>query len=90
MNTSTGMTTTRRTTKPIALVSMGVGTGLPKHAVESGAYIYIQNYDWGEAIRLSGQIIQLDDPPWPNMQWDEDAFYYDEETLDYYRELFEE
>ena len=58
--------------------------------VESGAYIYIQNYDWGEAIRLSGQIIQLDDPPWPNMQWDEDAFYYDEETLDYYRELFEE
>ena len=58
--------------------------------VESGAFIYIQNYVSDEAIRLTGQIIQLDDPPWPDMQWDEDAFYYDDETLDYYRELFEE
>ena len=50
--------------------------------------MYVENYDRDDAIRVSGQIIQLDDPPWPDMQWDEDAFYYDEETLDYYRELF--
>ena len=58
--------------------------------VEGGAYVYVENYDRDDAIRVSGQIIQLDDPPWPDMQWDEDAFYYDEETLDYYRELFAE
>ena len=56
--------------------------------VHDGAYIYIQNHDHDEATQISGQIIQLDDPPWPDMQWDEDAFYYDEETLDYYRDLF--
>ena len=56
--------------------------------VEGGAYVYVQNYDRDDAIRVSGHIIQLDDPPWPDMQWDEDAFYYDDETLDYYRELF--
>ena len=42
------------------------------------------------SITFSGQITLLDDPLWPDMQWDEDAFYYDDETLDYYRELFAE
>ncbi len=58
--------------------------------VNDGAYIYLRNTHHDEAIQISGQIIQLDDPPWPDMEWDEDAFYYDEETLDYYRELFAE
>ncbi len=54
-----------------------------------GSSLYIYNSE-DEAIRLSGQIIRLDQPEWPDMQWDEDAFYYDDETLDYYRELFAE
>lgn len=54
-----------------------------------GSSLYIHNSQ-GDAIRLSGQIIRLDQPEWPDMQWDEDAFYYDDETLDYYRELFAE
>ena len=58
--------------------------------VEPGAWVYVRNYDGSKAIQLSGAITLLDEPPWPDMQWDEDAFYYDEETLDYYRELFEE
>ena len=33
--------------------------------------------------------VRLDIVP-QTMQWDEDAFYYDDETLDYYRELFAE
>ena len=58
--------------------------------VEPGAYIYIKNYNSLQAIRLTGEIILLDEPDWPNMQWDENAFYYDQETLDYYRKLFAE
>ena len=33
------------------------------------------------AITITGQIIRLDQPEWPDMQWDEDAFY-DDATLD--------
>ena len=58
--------------------------------VYPGDKVIIYNDDEDEAIRISGTIILLDQPDWPDMQWDEDAFYYDEETLDYYRELFAE
>ena len=58
--------------------------------VEAGSLLLVHNDNPSDDIVFSGQIIRLDDPPWPNMQWDEDAFYYDEETLDYYRKLFAE
>lgn len=50
--------------------------------VQSGDKLLFYNNDPNEAITITGQIIQLDDPPWPDMQWDEDAFYYDDATLD--------
>ncbi len=50
--------------------------------VQSGDKLLFYNNDSNEAIMITGQIIQLDDPPWPDMQWDEDAFYYDDATLD--------
>ena len=58
--------------------------------VYPGDKVIIYNDDEDEAIRISGTIILLDQPDWPDMQWDEDAFSYDDETLDYYRELFAE
>ena len=58
--------------------------------VYPGDKVIIYNDDEDEAIRISGTIILLDQPDWPDMQWDEDAFSYDDETLDYYRQLFAE
>ena len=58
--------------------------------VDIGSRAMIYNNDPDEAIEVHGQIVFEDRPPWPNKQWDQDAFYYDEETLDYYRELFAE
>ena len=58
--------------------------------VDIGSRAMIYNNDPDEAIEVHGQIVFEDRPPWPNMQWDEDAFSYDDETLDYYRELFAE
>ena len=42
--------------------------------VELGAVIYVENTSRSEAIRLSGQIVDQDIPPRPDMTWDENAF----------------
>ena len=56
--------------------------------VTYGAFIYILNTSYSSAIRLSGTIVSLDDPPWPNMTWDQEAYQYDDEELEYYWQLF--
>jgi len=56
--------------------------------VTTGAYIYIGNTSFQNAIRLSGNIIHNDNPPWPDMNWDSSAFQYDAAQLTRYRELF--
>ena len=67
--------------------------------IEAYSRVFIYNHNpnpvgflsfLGNYISFSGKVALLDDPPWPDMTWDEDAFSYDEETLDYYRELFAE
>ena len=66
--------------------------------IEAGESVFVYNANDVDSlfgiplgsINFSGTITLLDEPPWPDMEWDEDAFYYDDETLDYYRELFAE
>ena len=58
--------------------------------VSQGARIYIYNYNLYEAVRIDGQIIWQDEPDWPDMEWDKDVFEYDDETIDYYIDLFSE
>ncbi len=55
-----------------------------------GSLLVIHNTDSDNAIRISGSIENRNPPPSPNLTWDPATFYYDDETLDYYRELFEE
>lgn len=57
-------------------------------SVANGSSIYILNTSYSTAIRLSGRIISLDNPPWPNMTWDPDAYRYDEVQLADYWHLF--
>jgi hypothetical protein len=57
-------------------------------AVAVGAVIYIANSSFTDAIRLSGQIIDQDNPPWPDMTWDEEVFRYDDTTLTAFWDLF--
>jgi len=56
--------------------------------VESGAKIYIGNTSLRNAIRLSGKIIDRNNPPWPDMTWDQNAFRYDSNELTKYWEFF--
>jgi hypothetical protein len=56
--------------------------------VPSGAVIYIENSSFYNAIRLDGEIIPMDQPSWPNMEWDETEFQYDDTKLDTYWNLF--
>ena len=56
--------------------------------VANGASIYISNTSYSSAIRLSGSITSLDDPPWPDMTWDQEAYEYDEVQLASYWTLF--
>ena len=53
-----------------------------------GSRIYLENISRSKALRLEGEIIALDEPPWPDMEWDDSAFQYDEADLDYYWSLF--
>ena len=54
----------------------------------SGAVIYIENRSINDAVRLDGEIIWMDQPSWPNMDWDELEFQYDDAQLDTYWNLF--
>jgi hypothetical protein len=54
----------------------------------SGAVIYIENSSYSDAVRLDGEIILMDQASWPNMDWDETAFQYDDAQLDTYWSLF--
>ena len=56
--------------------------------VEYGASIYLRNPSTYEALKLEGEIVALDEPPWPDMDWDAAAFQYDDADLDYYWSLF--
>ena len=56
--------------------------------VTNGATIYVANSSSYNALRLSGEIISLQEPPWPNMAWDDDAFQYDDAQLRKYWDLF--
>jgi len=56
--------------------------------VDNGAKIYIGNTSFSDAIRISGKIIDMNDRPWPDMDWDENAFFYDQNQLMEYWELF--
>jgi hypothetical protein len=56
--------------------------------VASGASIYIGNTSYQDAIRLSGKIVDMNYPTWPNMTWDQSAFQYDSSQLTTCWELF--
>ena len=56
--------------------------------VPNGAQIYIGNTSFQDAIRLSGEIINTDLPPIPDLTWDTRAFRFDMNKLQEYRELF--
>ena len=56
--------------------------------VAKGATIYVFNTSSYTALRLSGEIILLQEPPWPNMDWDGAAFQYDDAQLRKYWDLF--
>jgi hypothetical protein len=51
--------------------------------VQFGASIYLKNTSTYVPLRLEGEIVALDEPPWPNMTWDESAFQYDVADLEY-------
>ena len=55
--------------------------------VLDGSSVLIYN-DSREAIRLSGKIVDRNDVPWPEMEWDKAAFRYDDALLREYHELF--
>jgi len=54
----------------------------------SGAVIYIENSSIYNAVRLDGEIVSIDQPSRPNMEWDETTFQYDDSKLDTYWNLF--
>lgn len=55
--------------------------------VLGGSSVLIYN-DSEDAIRLSGRIVDRDEVPWPDMEWDESVFRYDEAQLREFYELF--
>ncbi|MEC9309609.1 MAG: matrixin family metalloprotease [Chloroflexota bacterium] len=56
--------------------------------VPLGALIYIGNASYNDTIQLSGTIINMDEPLWPDMTWDESAFEYSSTDLDEYWRMF--
>ena len=50
--------------------------------------LYIQNDQLNQAIRLSGEIVDLTSPAWPDMAWDPKVYRYNSSDLDYYWNLF--
>ena len=56
--------------------------------VSSGSMLYIQNDQLNQAIRLSGEIVDLTSLAWPDMAWDPKVYRYNSSDLDYYWNLF--
>ena len=56
--------------------------------VASGASIYIRPTHYYNGVTITGEIISLDEPVWPDMTWDASVFEYDDSDLIYYRDLF--
>jgi len=56
--------------------------------VKSGSKIYIGNTSYQNAIQLSGKIIDMNNPQWPDMTWDQNVFQYDQNQLTKYWGLF--
>ena len=56
--------------------------------VADEAKILIVNTSYYEAIRLSGEIIDRNEIPWPNMTWDKAAYRYNNAQLQEYYDLF--
>ena len=55
--------------------------------VAAGSIIYVNNRSFTKAIRLTGQVISANIPPWPDMDWDDEAFRYDPGDLKRYQFL---
>ena len=53
-----------------------------------GASIFLKNITAYKALTFEGEITALDEPPWPDMTWDDSARQYRESDMDYYRSLF--
>ena len=56
--------------------------------VENGASIYISPTHSYNGVKITGEIIFLDKPVWPDMTWDDSVFEYEGSDLLYYRSLF--
>lgn len=56
--------------------------------VGNGASIYISPTHSYNGVQITGDIISLDKPVWPDMTWDDSDFEYDGSNLLYYRSLF--
>ena len=56
--------------------------------VGNGASIYISPIHSYNGVQITGEIIFLDKPVWPDMTWDDSVFEYERSDLLYYRSLF--
>jgi len=56
--------------------------------VGSGSKIYLENTSFSNTIRISGEIVNLDEPPVPDTEWPDDVFQYDTEELAKIQNLF--
>ena len=54
-----------------------------------GASIFFKQYTHTyKGLTFEGEITALDEPPWPEMIWDDSARQYRESDMDYYRSVF--
>ena len=53
-----------------------------------GARIFLKNITAYKSLTFEGEITALDEPPWPDMTWDDSTREYRESDMDYYRSLF--
>ena len=56
--------------------------------VANGAKIYIGNTSFEDTIRVSGEIIDMNNISWPDMAWDQNALLYNKNDLTRYWNLF--
>ena len=61
-----------------------------KCEVQDGERLLIYNPHEDDPLRVSGQIEDLTPRASINMEWDPAGFFYEDETIDYYLELFAE
>ena len=54
-----------------------------------GASIFFKQYTHTyKGLTFEGEITALDEPPWPEMIWDDSARQYRESDMDYYSSVF--